>query len=593
MTRRAAAASAAAAAGTCAALLLVGPAGTGAFSFAPHAGAARRAAAASGTAMAPSASGPDGAPSWSAADDWSVMSAEGAPVDTEALSGFDSDLAGEAARALEIENGSASVAALEAALIEAEDPADALVREAIDALQLNDVDPSDPPLYDGMYPRDSPAHAFEGEEAAREIGLLIRCNESPEDLLVAAGRALPPLTEEERLDPAQLVVVERGKESKQEGTYRTTAFFDLAVAQMFHEHADDEAALGATGVARWLSQSLGNELVGGYDRRVMAIISRYGTYRSGVLTEGQFHRLYVDSIVAAMGQLEHKPAKRRASWKKEVKVKQPTLESIWRDFRNHGIRPPAEEERERLQAEVDAKYGIADATSGADGSNLFDECEILEWGDTDYSAPLSHGKSGGNSDKASHTLVEMTSDGSTPKRVRDGNFVFIDEESCIGCMACANVAPGTFKMLKNGRARTFHQNEAPDVKAAVASCPVSCMHKVSYQELKKFETARDEGDGSVVEGKVATDELARAHIPLNVAGMDSDWNRRSSWYHTLRHKCYMSKQCPQKGCFDCPNYGTSGANPYFKKRHRAAERQRAADCCASGEADVYRKIAEL
>lgn len=36
-------------------------------------------------------------------------------------------------------------------------------------------------------------------------------------------------------------------------------------------------------------------------------------------------------------------------------------------------------------------------------------------------------------EKGSHELVEMAYDGKTPKRIRDGQFVFIDEETCIGC----------------------------------------------------------------------------------------------------------------------------------------------------------------
>ena len=40
------------------------------------------------------------------------------------------------------------------------------------------------------------------------------------------------------------------------------------------------------------------------------------------------------------------------------------------------------------------------------------------------------------------------------------------------------------------------------------------------------------------------------------------------------------------------NSGLSVANDKLQEKVEA-ERQRAADCCASGEADVYRKIAEL
>jgi ferredoxin len=75
--------------------------------------------------------------------------------------------------------------------------------------------------------------------------------------------------------------------------------------------------------------------------------------------------------------------------------------------------------------------------------------------------------------------------------------VFIDEESCIGCMQCVNAAPASFSMADDGRARTFCQRKSPDVATAVDTCPVNCMHYVGFDKLKELETARDslEGDG--------------------------------------------------------------------------------------------------
>jgi len=43
------------------------------------------------------------------------------------------------------------------------------------------------------------------------------------------------------------------------------------------------------------------------------------------------------------------------------------------------------------------------------------------------------GRKNGGRDQSIHELVEMAYDGNTPKRIRDGQFVFIDEETCIGC----------------------------------------------------------------------------------------------------------------------------------------------------------------
>lgn len=89
-------------------------------------------------------------------------------------------------------------------------------------------------------------------------------------------------------------------------------------------------------------------------------------------------------------------------------------------------------------------------------------------------------------------------------------------------------------MLESGRARTFNQQSTPDVREAVASCPVSCMHPVSYRELKEYEIARDEGDGRTDHKHLKN---WQGHTPLYVAGIDSDNNHKSSWYHTMKGKC--------------------------------------------------------
>ena len=128
---------------------------------------------------------------------------------------------------------------------------------------------------------------------------------------------------------------------------------------------------------------------------------------------------------------------------------------------------------------------------------------------------------------------------------------------------CVNVAPSSFLMLETGRARTFNQQSGPDVDQAVASCPVNCMHPVSFRELKEFETARDEGDG-----RTDHRHLGKGHIPLYVAGIDSDMNRRSSWYHTLKHRCLGTYFCEA----DDPNF-SSLPNVAFKQFRRNVPRK--------------------
>ena len=159
---------------------------------------------------------------------------------------------------------------------------------------------------------------------------------------------------------------------------------------------------------------------------------------------------------------------------------------------------------------------------------------------------------------------------------------------------CAQTAPSSFKMLENGRARTFTQSNNPEVNIAISVCPVDCMHKVGFDELVEMEKARDDGDGRLDHRHVqAGKHQVHRHTPLNVAGIGSDANHKSSWYHYLKQKCYTSKSCPKRGCYDCPMYSNNGENPYFKKKHSRAEHVRAQDFIESGEADPYRKCCDL
>jgi hypothetical protein len=176
-------------------------------------------------------------------------------------------------------------------------------------------------------------------------------------------------------------------------------------------------------------------------------------------------------------------------------------------------------------------------------------------------------------------------------------------------------------MLDSGRARTFKQRNSEDVQQAVASCPVNCMHPVAYTELEEYETARDNGDGRTDHKHLGH---SRGNTPLHVAGMDSDNNHRTSWYHTLKGNCVGkfliitgnilfvfyknavrfhnkpfficisgSLQCPQKGCYDCPKFGKPGKNPYFQERLRKDEHIRAQYFLDRGDVDDMRKTTDL
>ena len=465
---------------------------------------------------------------------------------------------------------------------------DELITEAVDTIYSHIQDADAPTLYDvkedDLDQSTKTVDFF--DEMGREISLLVRCNESPDNLLVSMGRKLTELTEDEKYDGLQLL-------DQSSMTPKATPFFQSAVQAMFHMHASlnskesDELVLIPSGIASWMSKSLGDE-VGKHDKRITIVLAKYSTHGSGVLSMGQFEQLYLDAV-SLSAETEAKRKRVTLTRPGRKVLEGPTMKSVWRDLENHGFQPPIVMEWNTSQKEIEQEYGMNMENSGATNNNIMDECEILEWKGGEHSTPRASSTSqmkgaSTSTKKSSHELVLLATDGKTPSRLRDGDFIFIDEESCIGCTQCANVAPSSFKMLDNGRARTFEQSNMSEVDTAVSVCPVACMHKVAFHELEEMETARD----------VLGEELNRsAHIPLNVARIDSDANRKSSWYHTLKHKCFTSKSCPQRGCFDCPMYDTPGANPYSQKLHAKAEHLRASDLIGSGEADQFRKTADF
>eukprot|EP00898_Chlorokybus_atmophyticus_P003323 jgi/Chlat1/3992/Chrsp26S03982 len=68
--------------------------------------------------------------------------------------------------------------------------------------------------------------------------------------------------------------------------------------------------------------------------------------------------------------------------------------------------------------------------------------------------------------------------------------VFVDENTCIGCLNCAFIAPETFAIEnRHGRARVVHQwgDDKPALDAAIQSCPVSCIFWVDRSRVAALE----------------------------------------------------------------------------------------------------------
>ncbi|MEL6776042.1 MAG: ferredoxin [Cyanobacteria bacterium J06597_16] len=73
------------------------------------------------------------------------------------------------------------------------------------------------------------------------------------------------------------------------------------------------------------------------------------------------------------------------------------------------------------------------------------------------------------------------------------NGVYVDEITCIGCTHCAHVARNTFYIEPDyGRARVIRQDGDSEalVQEAIDTCPVDCIHRVDYTELRQLERDR-------------------------------------------------------------------------------------------------------
>jgi ferredoxin len=68
--------------------------------------------------------------------------------------------------------------------------------------------------------------------------------------------------------------------------------------------------------------------------------------------------------------------------------------------------------------------------------------------------------------------------------------VWVDEAVCIGCRYCAHVAGNTFVVEEAwGRSRAIRQDgdSTETIQEAIDTCPVDCIHWVSYEDLPALE----------------------------------------------------------------------------------------------------------
>jgi ferredoxin len=462
------------------------------------------------------------------------------------------------------------------------------------------------------------------DEMGQEIAMLVRCNQAPHEMLIEQGRALAPLTAAARHDVSQLVKYIKTDETENDATWQPTQFLRRAIQEVFHRHArqmaegttssskdiDDDSdsngqlwIMDERGVSEWIEQCT-QEPCARFDPRVRKTISTYGVYGKGYLRDEDLLRLYMETLLGD----GKKQAYDNADMQRLLARRTVEREAVWRDLENHGFAPPVEQEQNRQLQEIQQRHGLDDSPSAKNTNQqaFMDECEIV---DESLESWLQDAKGQWQrKGTSSHEHVEMVqalddngdeaNKKAVPLRMKDGEFVFIDEESCIGCTQCAVAAPASFHMLEDGRARTFKQRVAPDIAMAVAACPVSCMHYVGYERLKELELARDspQGDGRTDHRHFGKNKNGGwySHIPIHVARRESSENKKDSIYHFTRNQCYKSNACPQRGCYDCPMHASNPeGNPFLQKRRQDAAHIRAQHFIANGEADPFRKETEL
>jgi len=198
---------------------------------------------------------------WGVGESWDSLSNEGdgvsAPLSPEEMN----DPIGRAVKILEQEAHKNDAQAYKMDFID----------QAVETIQSFHGDPSDPPLYDTTESLEKYVGSDQfAADADQEISLLLRCNKSPETFLVKEGRALFPLTKDERHDIAQLVLVSLEQDPN---TIEITDFVKDAVSKMFLQHAKTEEKSNAIimdrgCVAKWMTQSLGEGSISKHDKRV-------------------------------------------------------------------------------------------------------------------------------------------------------------------------------------------------------------------------------------------------------------------------------------------------------------------------------------
>ena len=164
----------------------------------------------------------------------------------------------------------------------------------------------------------------------------------------------------------------------------------------------------------------------------------------------------------------------------------------------------------------------------------------------------------------SHTRVEWDDEIDEPVR---SQMVYVDEVTCIGCTNCATIAQSTFFMeSEHGRARVFQQwgDDDETIAVAIQTCPVDCIHYVSYEELKRLEIERRDQNINPKARLVNQGEYRSGAGYQAKYGGGAYFTDQQVISGNMGARC---NNCPTRGCKNCPMYGV-GKNPEFQRKEK-------------------------
>mmetsp|Transcript_2537 Transcript_2537/g.4596 ORF Transcript_2537/g.4596 Transcript_2537/m.4596 type:complete len:242 (+) Transcript_2537:107-832(+) len=196
------------------------------------------------------------------------------------------------------------------------------------------------------------------------------------------------------------------------------------------------------------------------------------------------------------------------------------------------------------------------SASTSSTSSTTEEVESVESMITSISAPSSETSiilpSSIDNDSLSYLKVPLTPSGRPPLT----RYIYVDEETCIGCTHCSTYSPSTFYMEpSHGRARVFSQwgDDVESVKIAVETCPVDCIHYVEWEELIELENVREDIDINFKARLVSDNVPTKVNLKAN--------------------KGMRCNNCPSRGCKNCPMFGVGDEVWEREERERMVKDQ--------------------